>query len=101
CESPAPTARTFRQLLGISPGTGQLDQPSLELRRVRGMGLGHRELLFPRKGSGIHETGGTSQSIALRAPLAAASTPSRSAPVRTTARTFGPRPPTGRATRCF
>jgi integrase len=24
------------------------------------MGLGHRELLFPRKGSGVHETGGTS-----------------------------------------
>jgi hypothetical protein len=35
------------------------------------VGLGHRELLFPRKGSGVHETGGTSEpkTISVPAPL--------------------------------
>src|SRR5712691_92216 len=50
----------LRQLLRVPPGSHHLNEPPLELRRVRDMRLGHRELLFPRKGSGVHETGGTS-----------------------------------------
>src|SRR5947207_6438218 len=50
----------LRQLFPVPPGSHHLNEPPLELRRVRWSGLGHRELLFPRKGSGVHETGGTS-----------------------------------------
>src|SRR5262245_33470408 len=50
----------LRQLFRVPPGSYQLNEPPLELRRVRRMGLGHREPLFPRKGSGVHESGGTS-----------------------------------------
>src|SRR5438093_8781947 len=50
----------LRQLFRVPPGSHHLNEPPLELRRVRDMGLGHRELLFPRKGAGVHETGGTS-----------------------------------------
>src|SRR5439155_20527448 len=56
----------LRQLLRVPPGSHHLNEPPLELRRVRDMRLGHRELLFPRKGSGVHETGGTSHSPRLR-----------------------------------
>src|SRR5262249_31942786 len=52
--------RLLRPLFRVAPGSHELNEPPLELRRVRGTGLGHRELLFPRKGSGVHETGGTS-----------------------------------------
>src|SRR5438034_1645465 len=50
----------LRQLFRVPPRSHHLNEPPLELRRVRDMGLGHRELLFPRKGAGVHETGGTS-----------------------------------------
>src|SRR5882672_2640493 len=50
----------LRQLFRGPPGSHQLNESPLELRRVRNVGLGHRELLFPRKGYGVHETGGTS-----------------------------------------
>src|SRR5215467_10717794 len=52
----------LRQLFRGAAGSHQLNEPPLELRRVGRMGLGHRELLFPRKGSGVHEIGGTSWS---------------------------------------
>src|SRR3989454_11986308 len=54
----------LRQLFRVPPGSHHLNEPPFELRRVRGMGFGHRELLFPRKGSGVHETGGTSDCAA-------------------------------------
>src|SRR5437867_1658491 len=53
----------LRQLFRVPPGSHHLNEPPLELRRVRWSGLGHRELLFPRKGSGVHETGGTSIAV--------------------------------------
>src|SRR5438132_1396972 len=51
----------LRQLFRVPPGSHHLNEPSLELRRVRWSGFGHRDLLFPRKGFGVHETGGTSE----------------------------------------
>jgi hypothetical protein len=47
------------ELFRLPTGAHHLDQPPLELGWVRFVGLGHRELLFPRKGSGVHETEGS------------------------------------------
>ena len=60
CESTARSARTS------PPAPPAIDphEPALpagvETPQGTGVGLGHRELLFPRKGFGVHETGGTS-----------------------------------------
>src|SRR5947199_1636807 len=68
----------LRQLFPVPPGSHHLNEPPLELRRVRWSGFGHRELLFPRKGFGVHETGGTSpRQTGWRAALQ----PARHAPV--------------------
>src|SRR5207237_798656 len=37
----------LRQIFRSPPGSHQLNEPPLELRRIRNVGLGHRELLFP------------------------------------------------------
>src|SRR4030095_5340631 len=49
-----------RHALRIPSAAHQRDELPPHLRWVRGTTLWHRELLFPRKGSGVHETGGTS-----------------------------------------
>src|SRR5204863_7733605 len=50
----------LREFLGLTAGPDEFDHAAAELRRVWRMGFRHRGLLFPRKGSGVHETGGTS-----------------------------------------
>jgi hypothetical protein len=61
------------QLLRRSTRTDQIYEPVTELSRVRRTGLCHRELLFPRKGFGVHWL--RRESPAPRASVAISTTP--------------------------